>query len=113
MHSLDRKVCNTLNVCCIVADIAPTMVPAVVDAPPVAAARPTSTPSRCLPTVDVASRCADATTPISRIDHDDLGIEWEWEDAPEVALVVVQTVDDAVALFNRCSPRFAASLVGE
>jgi glutamate-5-semialdehyde dehydrogenase len=42
----------------------------------------------------------------------DLGREWEWEETPEVTLKVVASVDEAVALFNRYSPRFAASLIG-
>ena len=46
------------------------------------------------------------------LDEDDLGTEWEWDDAPELSLVVVDDVDEAVQLFNRHSPRFAASLVG-
>ena len=42
---------------------------------------------------------------------DALGTEWEWEDTPEVSLCVVDTVDDAVGLFNTYSPRLVASLV--
>lgn len=40
-----------------------------------------------------------------------LGVEWEWEKSPEVTLVVVESVDQAVDLFNTQSPRFAASLI--
>jgi glutamate-5-semialdehyde dehydrogenase len=43
----------------------------------------------------------------------DLGREWEWEETPEVTLKIVESVDEAVALFNRHSPRFAASLISE
>ena len=32
MHSLDRKVCNTVNVCCIVRERAAELVPAFVEA---------------------------------------------------------------------------------
>jgi len=45
-------------------------------------------------------------------DVDTLGTEWEWENDPELTFVVVDDVAAAVALFNRYSPRFAASLVG-
>ena len=42
-----------------------------------------------------------------------LATEWEWEDAPEVALVVVDDVDQAVAACNRYSPHFVASLISD
>src|SRR5262249_3958371 len=48
--------------------------------------------------------------PIAR---DDLGREWEWEATPEVSLVVVESADEAVDLFNALSPRFSASLISE
>ncbi len=47
------------------------------------------------------------------IDRDDLGTEWEWEGSPEVSLVVTESVDEAVALHNRYSPRFIASLISD
>ena len=47
----------------------------------------------------------------TELSADDLGREWEWEDAPELSLVVTPDVDTAVALCNRHSPRFIASLV--
>ena len=40
-----------------------------------------------------------------------MGREWEWEEAPEISLIVVDDVEHAVALFNRYSPRFIASLI--
>ncbi|NNE97324.1 MAG: glutamate-5-semialdehyde dehydrogenase, partial [Acidimicrobiales bacterium] len=47
------------------------------------------------------------------IDVADLGVEWEWEKSPEITLVAVESVDQAVELFNGMSPRFAASLVSD
>ncbi len=41
----------------------------------------------------------------------DLAIEWEWENSPEVTLVVVEDVGQAVMLCNSYSPHFTASLV--
>ena len=49
----------------------------------------------------------------STIDDDELATEWEWEHSPEVSLVVDDDVDEAVALCNRHSPRFVASLVSD
>lgn len=107
LHSLDRKVCNTLNVCCVVAEAAATIVPVVVAAATEAAAR------RGTDAVFHASASAAPHLGVDAvpIELDELGREWEWEDAPELSVVVVDTVDDAVELFNTHSPRFAASLL--
>ncbi len=88
LHSLDRKVCNTMNVCCIVRERAGDLVPAF---------------HRALPPGTVVHELS--------IDDPQLGHEWEWEDVPEVSLVVVDRIEDAVGAFNRFSPRFAASLI--
>ena len=37
----------------------------------------------------------------------------EWEGSPEVTLVVIDSVDDGVSLFNRQSPRLVASLISD
>jgi glutamate-5-semialdehyde dehydrogenase len=94
-HSLDRKVCNTLNVCCIVRDREADLVPAFMAA------------------VDVAAAARGVTPIVHRLAPDDerLAIEHEWDTVPEVSLVIVDDVDAAVAACNRWSPRFVASLV--
>ena len=40
-----------------------------------------------------------------------MGHEWEWEETPEVTLALVDSVDEAVVLFNEQSPQFVASLI--
>ena len=50
---------------------------------------------------------------VSELPLDGLGHEWEWEESPEVTLHVVDSVDDAVWLCNRYSPRFVATLISE
>lgn len=125
VHSLDRKVCNTLNVCCIPAarsELVGVFLDAVDEA---AAARSTSARVH----VESSSRGAvpaarfSTTVRITRadgvreepsateIDTAELGREWEWEGSPEVSLVVTADVDAAVELCNRHSPRFVASLI--
>jgi glutamate-5-semialdehyde dehydrogenase len=47
------------------------------------------------------------------IGDDELGVEWEWEQSPEVSLTLVPDVDAAIELFNTQSPRLAASLISE
>ena len=107
LHSLDRKVCNTLNVCCVDAAAAERLVPVVVAAARRAAAARGATPvlhatASSLPLVPGATEQA----------VDTLGTEWEWENDPELSIVVVDSIDQAVELFNRYSPRFVASLIG-
>jgi glutamate-5-semialdehyde dehydrogenase len=46
-------------------------------------------------------------------DRQRLGEEWEWESSPEYWLVEVDSIGDAVQLFNSSSPRFAASLISD
>ena len=95
--SLDRKVCNTLNVCCIVRERAHDLVP------------------RFLAAVDEAGAARGVAPIVHRCEPGDpqLATEWEWDTVPEVALVVVDDLAQAVAECNRFSPHFVASLVSE
>ena len=43
----------------------------------------------------------------------DLGREWEWEETPEVSLMIVEDLNQAITLFNRYSPQFTVSLISE
>ena len=106
-HSLDRKVCNTLNVCCVEASAAERLVPVVVAAAEQAAA------DRGARAVLHATPGATHLVPgaVPQVEHE-LGTEWEWEHDPELTIAVVDGVDHAVSLFNRWSPRFVASLIG-
>jgi glutamate-5-semialdehyde dehydrogenase len=126
-HSLDRKVCNSLNVCCIVESRAETLLPVFLDALERAGERR----SGCKLHVAQADfarlperwRTARATVvraegPVEEalaepLADADLGREWEWEETPEVSLRIVADVAEAVALFNLHSPRFAATLISE
>ncbi len=127
-HSLDRKVCNTLNTCCIVAERAGDLVPVFLDALERAAARRGTHPK--LHVLEASAETVPEAwfrqvVPIDRADgvHQEpraepialerLGEEWEWEESPEVTLAVVSSTEEAAALFNRYSPRFVASLVSE
>jgi len=127
-HSLDRKVCNTLNTCCIPTDRAEDLIPEFLDALERAGKRRGVHAKLHVleaSTGTVPADWLDRVVPISRADgdHDEpqaepiseerLGEEWEWEDSPEVTLAVVDSLDDAVAKFNAYSPRFVASLVSD
>jgi glutamate-5-semialdehyde dehydrogenase len=125
LNSLDRKVCNTLNVCCIVAERADELVEVLLAALTDAAARRGVEPKLHV-TAAAATRIprqwyGDATITraegavteprVELIEPHHLGREWEWEESPEVSLCVVDTVAEAVELHNRWSPRFVASLI--
>lgn len=124
-HSLDRKVCNTLNTACVVESRAGELVPVFLDALHQAGER-LGTTSKLYVTANVKPLIPPEWFESATIDRveggvseprtevigdDDLGVEWEWEGSPEVTLTVVPDVDRAVELFNAQSPRFAASLV--
>ncbi|MHB9027048.1 MAG: aldehyde dehydrogenase family protein [Armatimonadota bacterium] len=127
-HSLDRKVCNTLNVCCIpqsrVADLVPVFLQNLQAAGErrghgcklhVVAGDESAVPAEWF-TARVAVRRAggDVEEPLAEsLPVDELGREWEWEETPEVTLKITADIDEAVALFNRYSPQFIASLVTE
>ena len=126
LHSLDRKVCNTLNVCCIVNSRTRDLVPRFLDvldavgerlgAPAklhVVAGSEVAVPLDWFDRVVGVVR-ADGTTDepqAALTDVDGLGREWEWDGSPELTLVVVASLDEAIELFNRHSPRLVASLL--
>jgi glutamate-5-semialdehyde dehydrogenase len=110
LHSLDRKVCNTLNVCCVPRARAADLAPVFLDAVRRAGER-RGRGAR----VHLAEPGPPPTPGVTIETHPalDLGHEWEWDDTPEVTFVVVDDVAAAVALFNAHSPRFVASLIAE
>jgi glutamate-5-semialdehyde dehydrogenase len=126
-NSLDRKVCNTLNTCAIVAGRAADLVPRFLSGlESAAAARGVNAklhvaegderliPPEWFGDVTISRAGGDAIEPRTQlIGRSDLGVEWEWEDSPEVTLVIVPDVSTAVTAFNDLSPRFAASLISE
>ena len=124
--SLDRKVCNTLGVCCIVRSRAAELTPLFLASLKAAGDRLgygcklhiAAGDEHILPPDWLSARTCvrraegdrdEALTEILPIDE--LGREWEWEETPEVTLKLVESVDEAVALFNRYSPQFVGSLI--
>jgi glutamate-5-semialdehyde dehydrogenase len=127
-NSLDRKACNTLNVCCIPRARAGDLVPALLRALRaagdarghgwklhVAAGDEGAVPAELFSTLGTMRRAeGDVQEPLAAtIARDQLGHEWEWEETPEIALALVDDVDEAVALFNQLSPRLVASLISD
>ncbi len=127
-HSLDRKVCNTLNTACIPRSVAHALVPAFLEAIERAGERRyANTKLHVLESsLDaIPSEWFDRHVPISRaggpvvepqaeaIKEAFLGQEWEWEDSPEVTLALVDSVRQAADWFNQYSPRFVVSLISD
>jgi len=127
-HSLDRKVCNTLNTACIPKSRAGDLVPAFLEAVERAGQRrgantklhvleesrdgfPDEWFTRNVPIARAGGDIVEAQA--ETISETDLGREWEWEDSPEVTVALVDSVEQAVLWFNAYSPRFVASLVSD
>ena len=86
-NSVDRKVCNTLNVCCIVQSRAEELGSLL------------------------RERLAHGR--VHEGSGMELASEWEWESSPDVWLAIVRDLDEAIELFNAHSPRFIVSLISE
>jgi glutamate-5-semialdehyde dehydrogenase len=127
VHSLDRKVCNSLNVLCLPRR-SDHLIAAFRDAVQRAGEIGSRGVKLHVTRGDEAAVPAEwferpidvrraAGTMVERfaepLDVHDLGREWEWEETPELSVKLVDSTEEAVALCNTYSPRFAASLVAE
>lgn len=125
-HSLDRKVCNTLNVCVIVRSRAAELVPVFLDALEAAGRRRRGHRLHVLAGAEAflpGDGWMDEAIEVVRaegvsrepradvIAEADLAREWEWEETPEVSLAIVEDLEAAIALFNRRAPRLVATLI--
>ena len=124
-HSLDRKVCNTLNTVCVPASRAAELIPIIYEsarragrtrgyAPRIHAV---GTAVEFLPSGETVAVIRDGDTVseplVSSATHDVLGHEFEWEENPEFSIVIVDAIEEAVGLFNQYSPRFIVTVVSE
>mgnify|MGYP001557975346 FL=1 len=113
-HSLDRKVCNTVNVVCIpqsrVGDLLPALERGIVAA------------ASSWGMAGIAHLVGDRIPidfehnpllDIRDLSEDELSIEWEWDTRPECSIIVVKDVATAIELCNHYSPQFIVSLVSE
>jgi glutamate-5-semialdehyde dehydrogenase len=114
--SLDRKVCNTLNTVVLTESSLGNSLQSVIDGV-VLAAHKRNTHAVLHVDGDVASALANCTVPqefaVETIDHSNLGTEWEWENTPELSIVVSDNVNGAIDLFNAQSPSFVLSIISD
>ena len=129
LRPLDRKVCNTLNTCALVHGAGQGRRAAAVlrglrragDARGSAFKVHVAQGSEGLVPPELFGREVEVVradgpvceTQAEVIDPADLGLEWEWEETPEVSIVGVGSVDDAVRLFNDLSPRLVGTLLSK
>ncbi len=124
-HSLDRKVCNTLNTICVPRSRASELVPVILDSAHRAGRTRGHSPrihavngveefvSSHEEITVVRDSVGVVESQITNAPLSSLGKEFEWEENPEFALVLVDSVADAVDLFNTYSPQFVISCVSE
>ena len=109
--SLDRKVCNTVNVIAVPAS-ARSEHEAVLSGIVAAAER-----RGCMAIVHMRRSEFEiwgGGNQFETIVHDDdsfLATEWEWDDRPEVSVVTVGDSDESTELFNRYSPKFVLAVL--
>jgi glutamate-5-semialdehyde dehydrogenase len=125
LHSLDRKVCNTLNVVAVIRHHASVHIPIILNAAENAAAARGTRPrihaiqgaEEFLPKdMHIVVRrsegeMTESQTTVASVDS--LGREYEWEENPEFAIVLVNDLGEAVELFNAYSPQFIVSMISE
>lgn len=118
-HSLDRKVCNTLNTIVIlesaVHDVLTTVMSGIRKSGVKGGVRPIIHLSHQVEQqlIRQGIQLAEVTDEIAVVVSDDsnLAKEWEWETTPEVTLVVTENIASAVELFNTHSPQFVLSVL--
>jgi glutamate-5-semialdehyde dehydrogenase len=124
-HSLDRKVCNTVNVVCVMRETASIHVPLVFEAAEKAAlARNTHVRIHSVggahewlqleSEIDVVRAAGvQREKQVTIASETDLSNEWEWEETPEIFVVVAEDIEHASRLFNTYSPQFVVSIITE
>jgi glutamate-5-semialdehyde dehydrogenase len=119
--SLDRKVCNTLNVLAVERSGVDRLLPGALAGARRAAARrgaglvvhPVGEADAAIRGLLTAGDGADGVhVRVEPIDDRDLGVEWEWDDDPEFSVCLVDDIDQAVDLCDRHGPHFVVSVVG-
>jgi glutamate-5-semialdehyde dehydrogenase len=113
VNSIDRKVCNTLNVCCIPRTRETELMSVLATQ-----LRSVSSQRDKRVIVHAVSRNPEAEQELHcpEIDFrsaqvDDLSTEWEWDASPELFVVVTDSIEESFDLCNRYSPQFVVSVL--
>ena len=116
MNSLDRKVCNTLNVVAMTSDASVHNIQAVMKGISHAATHRNThaivhvshTSKKFLDSCDIP-----INVNIEWSNNIDYALEYEWEDQPELALSFESSLHDCVVSFNAYSPQFIVSCLSQ
>lgn len=123
--SLDRKVCNTVNVVCVLASNASIDVPIVLEAATRAGLVRGTKPrvhsvNGAIDYIDnnqiidvVRANGTVKEKQVTLASYEILSHEFEWEETPEFTIVIVDSVAEALELFNSYSPQFVISGITE
>jgi glutamate-5-semialdehyde dehydrogenase len=114
--SLDRKVCNTVNVVGLPTAAGDEWAAAAAGAVVAAKRRRGRLVVHCRVAErdfvsDVFSRTGAEVTVIEHTSDEFLATEWEWDEDPEVSVIGIDDVEEGTRLFNRYSPQFVVSIV--
>jgi glutamate-5-semialdehyde dehydrogenase len=116
LHSLDRKVCNTLNVVALTNHTSVRNIQAVLSGISLSASR---RDTQAIVHVSKASqhRLGSCVIPenlnLRWVDNIDYAHEYEWENEPELALYFGSDIHDCVTAFNAHSPQFVVSCLSQ
>ena len=116
VHSLDRKVCNTVNVVSICESTFDQQSAIVLEAASTAGKSRGGSAVVHVADPDLArfkKHSIPKNVRMVAMTTDDLAREWEWETEPEFSLVVVRDCEEAIELFNKYSPQFVVSCLSE
>ncbi|MHB1000990.1 MAG: aldehyde dehydrogenase family protein [Armatimonadota bacterium] len=127
-NSCDRKVCNTVNTICIPRSRADELVPCMINALRrrgeklgygyrihVAEGSQDIIPGDLFTSKTNVFRASGIIEEFiaTVLPADRLGIEWEWEQTPEVTVAAISNLDEGIDLFNTQSPLLVTSLISE
>lgn len=116
LHSLDRKVCNTLNVVAMTNGTPVNNIQAVLSGISASASR---RDTQAIAHVSKASqhRLGSCVIPenleLRWVDNIDYAHEYEWENEPELVLYFGPDIHDCVTAFNTHSPQFVVSCLSQ
>lgn len=115
--SLDRKVCNTLNVLCIRAGDRTLLETGLAGIAAAGARRNGRVTVHCRASDRVLlESVAVPRCDVRVVDHADddfLKTEWEWDDDPECSVVFIDRIEDGCSLFDQHSPHFVISALSD
>lgn len=115
-HSLDRKVCNTLNVVAMTSDVSEHNVQAVLNGISTAATqRATRAIVHVRHTAQLLLSSCETPDNLDIVWSADIDYsrEYEWENQPELALLFGSDIHDCIASFNAHSPQFVVSCLSQ